>query len=256
MYGNSESESDGDTAAAATTTTSNADIGKKTTTTHINTYEFRIMFLRCELFDVAKAARRLINFVEVMYDLYGDLGLQRRIRLNDMEEDELKAIQSGYTQLIKGRDRAGRRILFHFGMNTTNEWALKSRLRTVFYFLMSVADDVETQRKGVVVVQWYQNVNIFNDLSTRGKLHSTTTKAVPFRAGAVHICIPETNIIPAMNSVTVPPSLDTSNSTKGMHNPSTTQSTATTTPAKIIKSMIASSIGSKVRTKLRIHTGK
>jgi len=55
-----------------------------TTTTHINTEEFRLIFLRCDFFDATKAARRLINFVALMYELYGDIGLQRRIRLDDL----------------------------------------------------------------------------------------------------------------------------------------------------------------------------
>ena len=53
----------------------------------MNTDAFRLMFLRCELFDATKAARRLINYVALMYELYGDIGLQRRIQIGDMSEE-------------------------------------------------------------------------------------------------------------------------------------------------------------------------
>ena len=65
-------------------------------TSFINTNEFRIMFLRCELFDVPNAARRLILFVELMYELYGDIGIQRRIRIDDMSTREVNILKRGY----------------------------------------------------------------------------------------------------------------------------------------------------------------
>ena len=109
------------------------------------------MFLRCELFVVTKAARRIINFVELMYDLYGDIGLQRRIRQDDLSKDELRVLKAGYTQLLPSRDRAGRRILIHIAYNSTNEFTAKSRLRIAYYTQMALADDIETQRKGTYV---------------------------------------------------------------------------------------------------------
>ena len=78
---------------------------------YINTDEFRMMFLRCELFDITKAARRLVNFVELMFELYGDIGIQRKIQLEDMSDSELQILKAGYTQILPSRDRAGRRIL-------------------------------------------------------------------------------------------------------------------------------------------------
>ena len=67
-------------------------------TNFINTDEFRIMFLRCGLFDIPNAARRLINFVELMYELYGDIGIQRRIRIDDLSECEIQLLKAGYVR--------------------------------------------------------------------------------------------------------------------------------------------------------------
>ena len=84
LYGddnNGNGGGDGDVIAIAVV------CSKKKKITYLNTDEFRIIFLRCELFVVTKAARRIIKFVELMYDLYGDIGLQRRIRLDDLSSE-------------------------------------------------------------------------------------------------------------------------------------------------------------------------
>ena len=109
-----------------------------------------MMFLRCELFDITKAARRLVNFVELMYDLYGDIGLQRRTRLDDLSEYELEMLKAGSFQFLPKRDHAERRIYLQFAQNSTTESA-KSRLRILLYLNQQCPEaDIETQRKGYV----------------------------------------------------------------------------------------------------------
>ena len=218
---------------------------------YINTDEFRMMFLRCELFDITKAARRLVNFVELMYDLYGDVGLQRRIRLDDLSDSERRIMKAGYTQLLPGRDRAGRRIVMYIGFNSTNEYTAKSRNRIAFYFQMSYADDIETQRKGLVMITWYHNVNLFEDFTSRSKCHSAISNCGLVRTGALHVCIPEElEDNKMMNVPTLISYDDNSDSTV-----TTTMSLRSATPANVIKSMITLSISAKNRAKTRIHTG-
>jgi len=210
---------------------------------YINTDEFRLMFLRCELFDVTKAARRLINFVELMYELYGDVGIQRRIRFDDLSNDFLTL---GYSQLLPGRDRAGRRVIVHITPNQTNGYTLESKLRNALYFYMNVADDIETQRKGVVVITWYHKVNMFDDFKTNGTVYSKTNNCFPLRVGALHICISEEI---ATSTGDDDHSSDSNNSRKSSSH------SQSGTSANILKSMFALAIGAKLRTRLRIHTG-
>ena len=104
--------------------------------------------------------------------------------------------------------------------------------------MMSLVQDLETQRRGFIVIQWFHNINIFDDFSTRGKVHSTLKDCIPFRIGALHICIPEQEELKDSNL---------SKSSTPSHS---------TTPTNIIKSMFALAIGAELRPKLRIHTGK
>lgn len=64
-------------------------------TTYLNTEEFRIMFLRCDLFDCRKAAIRLCDFVDLVHELYGDVALRRRAYLTDMTELERRMLLAG-----------------------------------------------------------------------------------------------------------------------------------------------------------------
>lgn len=64
-------------------------------TTYLNTEEFRIMFLRCDLFDCRKAAIRLCDFVDLVHELYGDVALRRRTYLTDMTELERRMLLAG-----------------------------------------------------------------------------------------------------------------------------------------------------------------
>jgi hypothetical protein len=64
-------------------------------TTYLNTEEFRIMFLRCDLFDCRKAAIRLCDFVDLVHELYGDVALRRRTYFTDMTELEQRILLAG-----------------------------------------------------------------------------------------------------------------------------------------------------------------
>jgi len=93
---------------------------------YVNDRNFRLMFLRCELFDARKAAMRLVkhlNFVlKVFYDKKELLG--RPVRLNDLSPSSMKLLRSGCLQLLPVRDNSGRRVFFltafkiHYDVNT------------------------------------------------------------------------------------------------------------------------------------------
>lgn len=82
--------------------------------TWVNTVEFRLIFLRCELFDVQKAAARFVAILELFVEYIGEYALEREIHLSDFSENERRMMDAGYLQTFPGRDRSGRRILGHF----------------------------------------------------------------------------------------------------------------------------------------------
>lgn len=89
-------------------------IAAGTHTTYVNTVDFRLRFLRCELFDAKKAAIRIVNYLEMIHDLYGgdEELLRRPIGLIDLKtKEERECLRSGFHQLLPFRDRSGRRVL-------------------------------------------------------------------------------------------------------------------------------------------------
>ena len=85
-----------------------------TTTTYINEQEFRLRFLRCELFDISKTAKRMAHFLDLVLELFGDFALERPIRLSDFTKAEMKYMRRARYQFLPYRDRSGRRIIIIF----------------------------------------------------------------------------------------------------------------------------------------------
>ena len=219
-------------------------------TTYINTDTFRLMFLRRTLFDKwYHTAQLIIDFVELMYELHGDVGLERRFTLSDFSEEELRYLQSGYSQLLPGRDRAGRRIVFQLNSSTGTLRLLdaKSRIRLTMFILMGLADDIDVQKRGIIFINWFDtDTGVFDDVAARAKAHATVSSCLPLRLGAVHICMPTIH-----NNITTTTTKNRT-STPGA---STIEPRNHNSAANIIKSMLALSIGGKGRCKLRFHTG-
>jgi hypothetical protein len=74
--------------------------------------DFRIMFLRSELFDARKAANRLVRFFESKKELWGDDKLARPITLDDFDEDGLAFLKHGAIQVLPEKDQSGRSVFF------------------------------------------------------------------------------------------------------------------------------------------------
>ena len=225
-------------------------------TTYINTDTFRLMFLRRTLFDKRyHTAQLIIEFVELMYEIHGDVGLERRFTLSDFSDEELRYLQSGYSQLLPGRDRAGRRIVFQLNSSTGTLRLLdaKSRIRLTMFILMGLADDIDVQKRGIIFINWFDtDTGVFDDVAARAKAHATVSRCLPLRMGAIHVCMPTIH-----NNITT----TTTNTTRTQHRTSPPAAAATAprnhnnSAANIIKSMLALSIGGKGRSKLRFHTG-
>ncbi len=82
--------------------------------TYVNSADFLLRFLRCELFDVQKAALRIAKFLDLCIEYFGVYALQRPIMLSDFNKEELKYFRSGRVQFLPFRDRSGRRVAILF----------------------------------------------------------------------------------------------------------------------------------------------
>ena len=99
--------------------------------TYVNGDDFRLRFLRLELFDVIKAAQRIVRFLDLLLDLFGDFALKRAIRLRDFDSEELRCIRMGCLQFMPFRDRSGRRIFAAFPHELDDQFPPETKVREV-----------------------------------------------------------------------------------------------------------------------------
>ena len=80
---------------------------KRTTTTssYILRNDYKLSFLRTELFNVPKSVLRYINYLNLLYQVYGDCALRRPIRLQDLNKEEFTFLKSGQYQLLPYRGK-------------------------------------------------------------------------------------------------------------------------------------------------------
>jgi hypothetical protein len=74
--------------------------------------KFRLLFLRSEAFQPKAAAYKMVGFLEAKLELFGPDKLSRDIVLSDYDASDIKCLESGLYQLLPGRDRSGRAVLF------------------------------------------------------------------------------------------------------------------------------------------------
>lgn len=169
--------------------------GKKNKPAYVNSEEFRLRFLRCELFDVHTAALRMTKYLNLVSELFGEYTLQRPIRISDFSKDELREFRKGRYQFLPYRDRAGphgRRILSVF---PDEEWEKMSpvlRTKIWLYLTYVVADDIEAQKHGIVLLIWFdsswKNVSKIPMYSKQ----SSRVLTLGIRTSSVHVCSPDT----------------------------------------------------------------
>ena len=78
---------------------------------YVTDRSFWLMFLRADRFDANLSAQRLVRHFEVKQELFGDGEvLGRDIFLSDLNDDDMRALESGFIQLLPSRDSSGRSI--------------------------------------------------------------------------------------------------------------------------------------------------
>ena len=173
--------------------------------TYVNEVDFRLRFLRADLFDPRKAARRMALFLDTARDFFGDYALERPIRLSDFTKKELKCMNLGRIQMLPYRDRGGRRIVvgipnqnhkrheprtrvsihcFIFDLHLVAipcglpsdfsifiAFLLREQTKIHLYLWWTASECVETQRKGMVFIIIH-NPNVTDSTSTPNAIQS------------------------------------------------------------------------------------
>jgi len=175
--------------------------------TYINQAEFRLRFLRADLFEAQKAALKMVNFLDLISELFGDFALRRQIQMSDFSREEMQIFRVGHQQLLPYRDRSGRRIYSSvggFGMDVP----LVSRVKILIYITLAASEDVETQKKGLTSIVWPgkklpASDHIDNVQVNRILFLKRVYACLPVRTCSLHFCAPSTPFFQLMRSLIV-----------------------------------------------------
>lgn len=137
---------------------------------YIHQRDFKLRFLRAELFDARNAAMRLALCLENFLDIFGEYALIRPILLSDFSTKELKAFAAGRIQLMPFRDRGGRRVIVGFPSRDHHVYDAITRVKIHMYLWWVATECEETQRKGIVFIT-------FQAETISDTLVSTTSKS-------------------------------------------------------------------------------
>lgn len=98
---------------------------------YIHTDDFRLIFLRVELFDAHKAAVRMMKYLDLINWAFGKKVLQRDISLADFDNKGREYLRAGYQQIFPGMDRSGRRVGGNFLFPVNPDQPIKNRVRFI-----------------------------------------------------------------------------------------------------------------------------
>lgn len=173
--------------------------------------ELRLAFLRCELYDARKAAVRLVTYIRVIRDQCscreervtgcvagcdcGSLGEENGGRIQASKwftKKEYSALKKGVIQLMPYRDRSGRRVLIVF--SACFQLSMVSRLKIILYLIAGASEDIESQKRGVVILVWpgisesmsQSSLGTFASIYTRQHIDFAFQMSLPLRIVCFH----------------------------------------------------------------------
>jgi hypothetical protein len=159
-------------------------------------YNFRLMFLRAERFAPSKAAARIVRHFETKLELFGPEKIARDIIMDDLGEDGITSLVSGFTQNLPVRDSSGRAIHCWIPALRHPDCSIKARLRHIFYVAMLAMWDEETQKKGIVILVYLLGESTIK-FDPNGAWHIAALGACcPPRISSVHVCVNDSRLYP------------------------------------------------------------
>jgi hypothetical protein len=96
---------------------------------YIQSSEFQLRFLRASLFNARQAAVRYTKYLDLLFEFFGNQGLQRPLRYSDLSKVEKDCLKEGRRQILPSRDRSGRLIMFEKGSMSTESRMTRVRIR-------------------------------------------------------------------------------------------------------------------------------
>jgi hypothetical protein len=158
----------------------------------VTSRRFRLMFLRCERFNVQRAAQKMVDHFAVKREIFGGGEiLGRDIKLSDLSKKEMEYMKWGGVQLMPSRDAGGRAVIICSQQD--DDW--ECRVKQMWYILQNASMDEQTQKRGIVFVVWGFRSMMKDD--TEEIFRSVRVRdSVPFRTACVHLCYDDESLRP------------------------------------------------------------
>ena len=108
----------------------------------------KLIFLRCEVFNVELAVKRFIQYWEKRVEVFGEKAFSSLLSLAN---DDSEATECKYTQVAERCDEAGRAILLLDYHKEGGDFSDSALLRSCWYTIHSALQEESVQKKGIVI---------------------------------------------------------------------------------------------------------
>lgn len=164
---------------------------------YVQDRSFRLRFLRCDYFRSHVAAQRIVRHFEIKQTLFGDGPiLARDILLSDLSPDDIRALESGFLQVLPVRDAAGRSIVSIAPMHRPQDCPVESCMRAMWYVFNATIQDEENQLKGMVGVK--SNFGEYARLEPFALMRQVDRilTGIPKKIAGMHYCYDDASLKP------------------------------------------------------------
>ena len=109
------------------------ELAERMDTNYVNDPALHLKFLRGDNFNAASAAAKFVRHFEFKMELFGEAKLVKDIEQEDLDENDIKTLYSGYIQWLPLRDISGRTVAVFFPFsNGSTEISTLSKVRQSF----------------------------------------------------------------------------------------------------------------------------
>jgi len=155
--------------------------------------KFKLLFLRCEVFNVDLAVKRYLKYWKTRVEVYGNEKAFRKLTVSDSLSEDNGTLSTGYICLVEGAsDEKGRSILLADPSTQDRSKYSRESMRRVFWYTMHCALESENaQRHGVVILVHPEHAKFGQfDRKLQKTLIGSLQATLPVRVAAFHICRP------------------------------------------------------------------
>mmetsp|Transcript_879 Transcript_879/g.1336 ORF Transcript_879/g.1336 Transcript_879/m.1336 type:complete len:287 (-) Transcript_879:304-1164(-) len=153
--------------------------------------KFKLKHLRCEVFRVKDAARRIIKYWCKRVEIFGNTKAFLPMTLDGALRDDTASLNISIMRDTHCKDDGGRAILFYdpSRLPKKDKYDAFSMTRALWYTLHCCIEDEEVQRKGCVIIGHPKHAE--KPDFTLEKLQVDCLRGcIPIRIGAIHLCHP------------------------------------------------------------------